>query len=228
VTIAIVGTTSVSGSSSSLSVPVPSGIEQGDLILLCAAVDFDGLFASNVNIVTPPGFSSVPDASIWFRTSNRSRIALFWKTASAGESGNYNFSFSGNGSFLSWSAKAICRVFRKHNLPLGASANDTDGSGLATSLTAPSVNSNSNGLLVCLWGVGGGSALAIGWPSGMTDVLEVDPGGGNAGLMIAQKLIISAGPTGVKTLTISESRPWAAVSLVIDSGGGLFPLWENF
>lgn len=209
-----------------MAVPVPSGVIEGDLILLAVTLDA-GVFGSDAGISTPSGFTPVPSGSVGYGGSNRSRLAVFYKFAVAGESVSYTLNFS-RSSGLSWAANAIARAFRGSNpaSAIDASAN-SDAGGSQSSWPAPSVTpSRSDDLLVCLW-AGTTTVAASSWPSGMihTQTADAAPGA----LFIADQQLATASPTGTKTLSVSAATTWSAVTLALQAGGKIpYVLWDDF
>ncbi len=179
-------------STSSLSVPRPSGVVTGDLLVATIAL------RGSPTINTPSGWTLV-------RTQNAGttmRQAVFYKVATASEPVSYPWSFSSStssatGAILRYEGASIAT-------PVDVSSSQSNGS--SRSITAPAVTtSGPNTLLVGFFGIANGSSFTP--ATGMLEQTEtVQPSGSNKiAIEIADQVLPLQGGTGQRVARASSS-----------------------
>jgi RHS repeat-associated protein len=179
------------GPSGSVTVTLPSGIQQGDQILFAVT------YQSTGTITAPPEYRVA--ATKTSAGTTPAQTTVFQKTASGGES-TVPITLGGvPAGSRSWVAAAY-RGADPVN-PIDASSTAASGSG-ATSLTVPSVSASLGGeRLLMFEGAGGNTPTGTFAPSGMTDVTQKTQTLSAAGL--AEKPLTAAGSTGTQAFGFS-------------------------
>lgn len=176
-----------------LTIPVPSGTQNGDGLILALAVRG----GSGTTVSTPAGWTLI-------LTQNQStgvRLAIFRRIA-ASEPASYTVSWTG-GSFDADGAIYAAQNVDALNL---VEASNSQGNAASTSVAAPSITTTSaNTLLLFIGAAQGGPTWTP--PGGETERADVQSGGTNKiSLTIAEETLASAGATGTRTATISSSQ----------------------
>lgn len=123
------------------SVPWPSGLTAGDVVLLCVA-----LGSTTPTLSTPSGFTSVRGAVVDAGTVLRT--GLYTHVCTGGESGSIAFSWSGGAT--AWAATATAYRWVNQGTPVDSSGSNTSvTAGTSKSVTA--VTSIRNALTVWFW-----------------------------------------------------------------------------
>lgn len=93
---ASVGTSSGGGSGTACSIPVPSGVAAGHLIVVV-------LYVETTQAVTPPAgagtWSEAPDSPVVVTGTHAHDMRIFWKRATTGDTGSYAFTIAAG---LAW------------------------------------------------------------------------------------------------------------------------------
>lgn len=181
---------------SSLTIPRPSGVEAGDLMLLHVAVD------GSLAALTPPsGFTLVREA-----TNGGLRGAVYRKLAGAAEPADYTVALSvpaqASGGIGAWSGVDAAA-------PIEASSQATAD---ATSVTVPSIAASERGRLVGLFAHKGAD---VDPPGGMTERWEAATPNAAPSLQAtsqtADEPVTSTGPTGARAASSPNAGWWVGV-----------------
>jgi hypothetical protein len=133
--IVAVGGTSTSNTESTI--PYPTGIQQGDLIIFAEQASRIGSVPTPPTRVLPPGFTSMSDITSTVSTFTRSRDCFAWKIADGTETGN----LTGTASSTNPQRKFIA-VFRRTPAFTGVSSAGIIGSNIiSTAPPTPIINS---------------------------------------------------------------------------------------
>lgn len=198
-------TTAQSSSSPSITVPVPAGVQNGDVLLTFFVMDKSGGVPT---ITTNPAWTLL-NATHATGTSFEDVYGwVFFRIASS-EPASYTWSQTNNDD-----TAAICVAIQDTNgaTPVNAAnVSSTDG----TSMDAPSVTALSGDLLYCWW-CGGRPG---GWttPGSMTqDQQANNPGAALWAYSVsAYESLVSSGATGVRTTTFGATTAWVAFSVLL-------------
>lgn len=183
------------GVTASGNVPVPAGIQDGDILLAFVGV------ASQPTITPDAAWSLVRQQNLGIR-----RMWVYSRIA-ASEPGNYawNFGASVNGT-------AFILAFRPAAASGAVEAQDGLDNASATSAPAPSVASlGKNRLLVCAW------ACSAGVASLTPDAAMTPRGSGQNGvwLKVATQAITDPSATGTRTATLASAGTSCGVSILL-------------
>ncbi len=195
---------------SSISIPAPSGISLGDLLLASISVSLAG--NSNSVITAPAGWNSVLTTT----NANNVQISTYYKVAGSSEPLSYAWSLDHNfkavGGILHYTGTDASN-------PIDASGGNTGNSGTSkTPAVAPSVTTTiANDEIVALFAADDGSSLTIGIPSGMSQRYAA-ANQNNHGPSIAADDAIQAltGATGTKSASLDQKNDnWSAQTIAI-------------
>ena len=202
---------SLAGNSGAGTIAVPTGTQNGDLLLAWCITDPDGA----VTDLTAPGdWTQIASDA----TAIRGRI--FYKVAS-GESGTYAFGTSA-GSDGAWVIVAFTGV--DTTTPIQVNPVISGGTA-ATDLVAPSITMTGAGALVCCYGSQNAGTFTT--PSGMTEIADHSPGGWAAQSICWESRTSGATGTRTSTHSVSEMRVWASLGLNEAGGGGGGPTFPT-
>jgi hypothetical protein len=194
------------GSTTSLVVAAPSGITNGDILILSVYYEYTG----SVTVTPPTGFTEITGAAADNTGSSPNcHLREYWKRAS-GESGNYTIGFSVTVSTNATIARYTGAVASGN--PVEA-AGSTTGNG--TSCTLPSITTLTNDTLVI--GIAASFEWLNTWTSAeLTERTETDAH------VIGDVAQASAGASGTKLWTQNASNYFlgAIFNLASTTGGG--------
>jgi myo-inositol-hexaphosphate 3-phosphohydrolase len=175
--------------STTLTVPKPANVAQGDLLVSCLALNGGSITATGV----PAGWTRLAAVT----TISNPKVYGYYKVATASESASYSWTTTSTTS-----GGAIARYSGASGLDAAA----TSASGAAkASGTVPAVTSTTaNAMLVGCMSVNSSSAT-LASPAGMAQAVET----GARRFEVADGIQPTAGPSGAKTWTFSAAREWA-------------------
>ena len=199
---------SLAGNAGAGSIAVPTGTQNGDLLLAWCITDPDGTVT---DLTAPAGWTQIASDA----TAIRGRI--FYKVAS-GESGTYAFGTSA-GSDGAWVIVAFTGVDTTNPIQVNP---DISGGTAATDLVAPSITMTGNGALVCCYGSQNAGTFTT--PTGMTEIADHAPSGWAAQSICWESRTSGATGTRTSTHSVSEMRVWASLGLNEAGGGGPGPV----
>lgn len=206
------GTYLVAGDVTSAAVPVPASVASGDIILV-------GIYKeSTVTIIPPAGFTQVTNSPV-ATTGSVSQLSVWWKRASAADTGTYTFS---------WTPSTYCEATSIRvtgGLSSGTPTEVNNFAQVSTATTAsPAVSGTTADVdrLLVWFGTnfdGGGQVTA---PSGFTGRDGRTSGATPGTIAVATKTQSAAGATGSVTGTWNVSSVLNAglVAILPDTGGG--------
>lgn len=211
-----VGTpTTNTGSLTTATTPVPSGLAQDDEVIL--VISYDG--ASGATITNPGGFTVL--ANGFFGTDGQ-RYWIGWKRQGATpDSGTYSHTFSGGAP---WASTAIPITGRDTTNPPVLTAITTNTSAVATA-TANGFTASANdvGLFINIPDAANSTPVThSGWSAPFTEIVDLNNASGFASIGVAKAEYLSAGATGAPTASMSPSSAYSAWLLqlpVVASGG---------
>lgn len=204
---------SLTGGSTSGTVPVPSGAASGDIAIIAISLDYFG----SETITWPSGFTEVQNyANLGVPDGNIFGIA--WKRLTGADSGTYAISWTSSADWL-----IECALFSGRdatNPPVSNIATNTSANTSPVSVAATGVTAVAGDDLLWIGAVDqtGNGAASCSPPSTFTeqqDAQSTDPGGAAGGycnVSMATKDNVSAGATGTitGTYTTSATAGWAA------------------
>jgi RHS repeat-associated protein len=202
ITLVGTGANQDSGSGSSLSVALPSGVRSKDQILLAVTAN------ATQTINTPSGYSLVQAATA---TGNTSQTVVFRKTAAGGEA-SAAVSF---GTGLT-PKTLLAAVYRGVDPTTPVEVKTTGAMSLSSSLTAGSVTTSAAGAKLLLLAGATGNTSAATWtaPTGMARQVHL----GSQALVsaiIADQTLVAAGASGSRTATLSGTGDLTGVLLAL-------------
>lgn len=195
-------------------VTAPTGIQNGDVLLLACLMGNAGVPPT----MTPPaGFNAVTGTWPQNQTVGGFQVNRYtWYKVASGESGNYTVTH--NSGFSQCYIAAVSG---------GASSQPaaTQNSGTGTTTTATGITPSANGSLVVFIGSDwGNNTNALSPPTGTTPTFteRLDPGTTSGLMYVADGVLATAGATGDKSHTNNNvgATAWLASLVVIESAGG--------
>jgi len=206
--IALVNTATATASATSITVSVPSGVSNGNVML--AQIGFKG--GNSVTVTDPSGWTFIRQEN---GNSTGIGVRLYYRVASS-EPASYKWTFSASEAATAGIA-AYSGVSTTN--PIDASSG-AGSSANGTSITAPAVTTTApNDMVVGFFSTGKNQVITQ--PSGMTEHWDVTPGSAIES-ETADVLQASAGSSGSKTATVSGSASWVGqlVALLPACAGG--------
>jgi len=198
-----------SGSATSLTLNKPTGVANGDLLILGIS------YANPTDTMTPPtGFTAIGNYNSGGTASSDVAEYLYWKNASS-EPTSYGISFSG---------ATVCEAFMWRvtgadpTSPIGAVSN---ASGTGTTVTASSVTTTATNALLAFVGISNStSSTTFSAPTGFTS--REDPTTSAETWEIASKTLSSSGATGTASGTTNGTGTdkWLAIQMEIKPPSG--------
>ncbi|RAX45121.1 hypothetical protein DQ354_11940 [Arthrobacter sp. AQ5-06] len=195
-------TTTYSGTASTaVSLTAPSGTQAGDVLIASITADLNPSMAS-----VPAGWTPIVNAlSINSSSTSGARAFAYYHVVGASDPSSYTWTLS---TAVKWGGGLTAYRGVNNTTPLDSPvATAVDTSYTATSITAPSITTASNGAML-IGGVGCDCASpVVSPPSGWTERWEA------AGGQIAEqadKVQVTAGASGTATWTFSSARTVAA------------------
>jgi hypothetical protein len=178
-----------STASTTLTVPKPANVAQGDLLVGCLSLNGGSITATGV----PAGWTRLAAVT----TIANPKVYGYYKVATASESANYSWTTTSTTS-----GGGIARYSGASGLDSAAASS---AGAAAASGTVPAVTSTAaNAMVVGCMSVNSSSA-ALTPPAGMTQAVE----SGARRFELADGIQAIAGPSGTKTWTFSAAREWA-------------------
>jgi hypothetical protein len=197
--------------SGNLTLDKPAGTASGDLMLALIVPNTD-----NLNETPPSGWTKIEERT---GAGYVPGPTIYWKQAGGSEPSTYDWACTGvfKGVILSYDNADGTTPINAHS--------SASGGGATTSFVAPSVTTTVDGCtLVCFFVeldfTGAGPYTP---PSGMTERVDVvEDGTSRADFEIADVLLGTAGATGTKTATATNSKNYwgASVAIAPSTGGG--------
>lgn len=198
-------------------ITAPTGITDGDLLVICVAVDGD----QTASIAAPAGFSTIYNLS---NTSLYGTLFVSYKVAS-GESGNYTVSWAG-------SEEAYAVMYRISGVDTTTpiqDPNETLAAAASTHTITPVAATSSDNSLVIVVHSGDDNKIQpdLGGDADYTleDADHNGGGSGGAGLAIQSQEVVTAGTPDACSYTYSTAANahacWFAVLEGAGGGGGL-------
>jgi hypothetical protein len=198
----------------SLAVPKPAGVVDGDLLVAFVCISADQTIAT-----VPSGWTTIDTQATGSATGD-CRHAAYWKAA-ASEGASWTWGFS---------AGADCAAAAVAYTGQAAAPVDTSAArlmaGSTTDHTAPSVTTSSDTVAVMAYGTNpfynGDTTFTV--PSGLTVRAEADPGSGTtnrAVLKVFDLATTGATPTGTKTTTLNNSAKGVAFTVGVKPSGAV-------
>jgi hypothetical protein len=176
-----------------LSIPKPSGVVAGDVLVSCVALTGGSISAA------PTGWTLMPGTP---PAVSNPRVYGYYKVASGAEPTDYRWTASSAGG------GAIARY--SGALGLDTTVVPASGAAAASGTVGQVTTTTANAMLVGCMGVNSGS-VTLSSPSGMAEVAET----GARRFELADGLQPTAGPSGAKTWTFSSSREWGGWLLAL-------------
>lgn len=190
--------TSPTGNNTSMVVSLPAGVQAGDLLLAQIALD------GTTTLDTPAGWTLLQN------DSNTIVQALYYRFATASETGNVTWTWSSNRR-----AAGGIALYRgvDSSQPPGAAAVDSDDD---DDLEAPAQTVvEANSLLVTLYGLNRGNETLTAAGSMTTAYHRSSTDNSGVTLLASYEQRPATGSTGVRTASSSDSRAWIAHSLLL-------------
>ena len=191
-------TTAPTGSSTSMTMSLPAGVQAGDLLLAQIALD------GNTTLATPSGWTLLQN------DSNTIVQALYYRFATASETGNVTWTWSNNRR-----AAGGIVLYRgvDSSQPPGPAAVDSDDD---DDLEAPAQTVvEANSLLITLYGLNRGNETLTAAGSMTTAYHRSSTDNSGVTLLASYEQRPATGSTGVRTANSSDSRDWIAHSLLL-------------
>jgi len=200
-------TNASSESSSTLTIPKPSGVAPGDFLL--AQITFDRENAGNADI---NGFPDGWNLVLLTNNGNRLGQAIYYKVATSSEPPSYSWTFTQGLNSLGVILRYTCVNTTN---PIIASSGAT---GNSDTLTATSVTAEANSMLVGFYGMWDDRTLSV--PSGMVarngSLVNFGSEADLSNLAVDQA--VGAGSTDTKVSTASGSARWVAQLVALRPG----------
>ena len=190
--------TAPTGSSTSMAMSLPAGVQAGDLLLAQIALD------GTTTLATPSGWTLLQN------DSNTIVQALYYRFATASETGNVTWTWSSNRR-----AAGGIALYRgvDSSQPPGPAAVDSDDD---DDLEAPAQTVvEANSLLITLYGLNRGNETLTAAGSMTTAYHRSSTENSGVTLLASYEQRPATGSTGVRTANSSDSRDWIAHSLLL-------------
>jgi MSHA biogenesis protein MshQ len=219
--IGFVGADDAAGNVSSLSLSNP-GIDFGEVMV--AQIAYRS--SSAVTVTAPTGWVQI-GGTLTTSGSSAVRQALYYRVAGTTEPGSYAWTFSST-------VRAAGVVVGFSGVDSMSPIDSVAGAvGDGDEVVAPSVTTSAAGhLLLGFFSIGEGGET-VSTPSGMTSsgTMNITTGGTGLGVRAAYQTIASAGATGTRTSSASDSAPHAAHAIALraaTSGSGTTCFSDDF
>jgi hypothetical protein len=190
------------------SVAVPTGVVDGDIILLLLTKDFD----LSITVTWPSGFTAFVSTDTTGGTADVQAAYMAWKVAS-GESGTYNPTFTSIRNTLI----AVAYSGAKNQTPLFSSnKNSTPTTNTSITATASAITTTSADNTIINFTVSDdtGNMISVTEPSGYTERYD-SAGGTSNGCEFSDIAQAAAGSTGAVTSTMVYSPAGTACFIVL-------------
>lgn len=189
-------------SAQAITISVPSGVVDGDVMIAVVEVAATAGTVASTTFTAPSGWTSVANS-----VATNTRMQTWIRVASS-EPASYQWTIAGGVD------RAITGIIAAWSGGDTSTPQDTTaaaGAGTNSPMVAPTITTVTAGaMLVCAWGNRAGSGdMAV--PGGMTERAEA---GAGPDIIIGEKLITPAGVTGTQSVT-SASNNWAAVAIAL-------------
>ncbi len=199
----------------SLTIPVPAGTVQGDLLIAGHVMDST---SSAVTATTPTGWTLATPSQF---NGNTSRTTTYWRFAPASPPTSYTFTFSGSASGAAGFMASYTGADTTSPIDVaGSQANATSTTVTAPDLTAVSAPTT----LVTIMGVDNVATITPTTPTGMTlraMVTTPDDFGDRDRILHADQPWPSTGATNIRTSSLgANSRASVGVSILVKAAGG--------
>ena len=215
---ALVDSTTASGSSSSPSVAVPTGVQADDIVILALQTDSTSSVINPGDI--PTGFTELVEVDV---TNDGQTNWVAWKRLTGADSGTYQIANTNNAD--NWIMQAIAlRGRHTTDPPVLASATSNAGNTSPVSVNAPTVTALDGDDLVVISApdvntndAGNGHTEPANYP----EQEDAEAGFNNQAIFLRQN--VSAGATGTITATFSMTSGtagWFAAQIRVPSAGG--------
>ena len=196
-----------SGTSTTPSVASPSGLVEGDLLIIVVHCNNRPTFADNNS---PDAMDKDEDEG---GGGDNHAAAIFSRRIEAGDPSTWNFTL---GSSQPWNVVAIAWQDPHVSVIYDVVSSNANGEGAST-LTADDITTiNDEAIHSPVACMDGSGSSITGVPSGYNE--EVDTGSGYP-ISIATKVITPAGATGAQDFTSGDSHNWATFSFALRDEG---------
>lgn len=207
------GTQPGNSNSTTIAVPVPSGVTFNDIIIVT-------MYVEDTEAVTPPsGFTAAPNSPVVNAAAGlyAHNLHIFWKRATAADSGTYSFTIAAGLSWRQAHATRFTGVITYGNpFDVTNSAAQTSTSGSAVPAVSVTTTGTNRMLIWCAsMSVSSGTAVPT-VPSGFT---QRNSSTANNGLVLADLAQASAGSSGSLTGSFSGAGNGATTAWL----GALIP-----
>lgn len=198
--VSYVASTSVAptGNNTSMAVSLPAGVQAGDLLLAQIAIDGD------VTVNTPVGWTLLQV------DSNSMVQALYYRFATASETGNVTWTWSSNRRAAG--GIALYRGVDPSQVPGPVAVDSDDDDDLEAPAQTVTV---ANSLLVTLYGLNRGNETLTAAGSMTTAYFRSSSENSGVTLLASYEQRPALGSTGVRTADSTDSRDWIAHSLLL-------------
>lgn len=197
--------TNINGSGSSISINVPSGVQDGDCLVLIISRDSSRTVSSGLTGWTLQGSQTLPGgASVW-NTSVYTRVA-------SSEPGSYTINWSGS-CYSDASMSAYQGNDATTPIPASNSFSTNSGTGTTATMTGTGLSAPATGCYLVAFSAGDNSARS-GVFGGMTNRVDFD--GNN---YVDDEALSASGTVGDRTATW-PSQGWSAIGLLIQPSAG--------
>lgn len=217
--VALRGTSTNTGTSTSISVNKPAGVVQNDVMIAVIAKE-----GNTANATAPAGWTLIAGTNLGGGTNRNGTV--FYKVAGAAEGASYSFTLGSGTNHVAATIVAYSGVDVSGPTPFDvapASSLNLGGSG-ATTATALSLTTvtNSAGIVMCTMAAGSNpswSAWTTTSPGALTEVADIAEGNGSDGASagVAWAIKSSAGATGNGTATLSPGERNGAILIALKS-----------
>lgn len=210
--------TAVANNATTISLTLPAGVLEGDLLLATVAT------STGTTITPPAGWTRVSPATgtpVACVNGTNSTIQVWWKVAAVGEAGPYSFNLGGAATYGAGGIMAYVGVDSVTPIDSTTNGSCTTGSGTALSATAVTTNS-ANAWVIGVWGQRStnGNSNTITAGSSMTNRVQSRSAATvSCGILCTQNtneaaatqadvVQAAAGSSGAKSATSSQTGTW--------------------
>lgn len=207
----------VNGGPSTITVTKPTGVQEGDWLLVAIFAIFS--FGSGSGITPPTGWTQVNSYPLGGDPGTTDFGTIFFaRQMGASEPSSWNFTAPA-GDIENW----VCGAW------YGIGGFDTvwgEASGFATAFVAPSVTIGTAGSRVATFAIVQNCPTTTPVPSGMTNRARVEPFGDRALLFYDDNATSGAGSSGTRSAAVDPGN-WDAINFLLLPGGGGGPISLN-
>ena len=196
-------------SGSTITINKPSGVVQGDVMIVCIAQYISGGTAS---AATCTGWTTVKSGDLGSTTSTTRYGTILYKVAGSSEGPSYAFTLAGTVGGAVGEIVAYYNVDNGTPIDANSSSFSASSSRSATLASTTAINTATDGALAILFGMGaspssGGAGSFSAWTDSLTQVFSSANGGsGNTAAIVGagSETIASHGTTGAGSATMTS------------------------